>query len=593
MRGSLLALAILWAFSTLAYDQNDYLVAGGKFDSKQIQQARDRYISGAVDLDFEWLKQLIRSSGAQTIEEFLPHLPENLRASYTLMKASGSLQQSSPMNPRAIVFAHDASLVLTFNGSEKHTGYNSLEVLEFSEADKKFRLFEVDFSKKGENRFSAPNPAKCMSCHAAWPKPHGAVKPIWSSYSHWLGAYGERDDHFVDVMSHRGGEYEGVTSNPEYDYKEFNEYQQFVKLSENHPRYKHLVRRTQFSPAAPYILHSSDTFKDKGTSWIQRKVINMPNLRLAKVLDANNSRRVAAHILAHPRFEDLKWRVLFQNLCQGMDFKAQWEMVELDDFDLSLNDLNIVFNESQSIYHNGNPSQKASDMIIHKIYLHMMESDEALKKFYKKGSPFEYYANFGFPSNESTRMKSQSLSDRPESYQYSYVWAEVFSDLSGVVKKISPKEISQKEICSHIASHIEMDERITNTTLAPFFRPPLQVQMRLSRTQTPQQILTSCAECHDSGLGYAPLATAPYYPFGSERALKSYLSRLRKYNMLDKFLNLVDQETQPNTTVVYSNESVSLSEAFRYQRMMPLGRERLTDVERQRLIEHFSTLSDL
>lgn len=587
MRGILPALAFLWALSAFGYGESEYGLDTDRFASSEVEKARQKYIAGAVDLDFEWLKQRIRTSGARNIEEFLPHLPENLRASYTLMKASGSLQQSSPMNPRAIVFAHDASLVLTFNGSENHTGYNSIEVLEFSEVDKKFRLFEVDFSKKGESRFSDPNPAKCMSCHAAWPKPHGAVKPIWSPYSHWLGAYGERDDHFVDVMSHRGGEYEGVASNPDYDYKEFNEYQRFLKHAQDHPRYKHLIRRPQFSPASPYLLQSSATFRDKEESWIQRKVINMPNLRLAKVLDANNARRVAAEILRHPRFEELKWQVLFQNLCQGYDINFQWEMVELDDFGLSLNDLNIAFNESQTIYHNGNPSQKSSDMIIHEIYRSMMETDKELKKHFKGGGPFDYYAYFGFPANEKTRIIDMDFSQRPESFQYSYVWAEVFAGLAGVVKKPS----SKKQFCGYVAGKIEPDETVAERPLAPFFRPPLQVQMELSRTQTPGQILTSCADCHDSGLGYSPMATAPYFPFGSEETLKSYLFRLKRYGQLDRFLTLVDQETQPNTTVVYSNESVSLSEAFRYQRMMPLGRERLTDVERQRLIGYFSTLA--
>lgn len=590
MRGLLLALSVFGAFSIEAYQANEYESEAGLFESSEVEQARHKYISGAVGLDFEWLKALVRSSGATSVDEFLPHLPKNLRASYTLMKASGSLQQSSPMNPRAIVFAHDGSLILTFNGDKKQNGYQSLEVLEFSEADKEHRLFEVDFSRTGDARFSEPNPARCMNCHASWPKPKGAVKPIWAPYSHWLGAYGERDDHFVDVFSRRGGgDIGGVAERTEYDFRQWNEYQRFLKASENHPRYKYLIRKTEFSPAAPYILHSSAKFKDKSGEWIQRKVINMPNLRLSKILDANNARRVAAQITQHSEFESLAYRLLFQNLCQEeKEFSAAaWKMVELDDFGLSLNDLNIAFNENQMIYHNGSPSLKGSHVIVHKVFQRLMTLDPVLEDYYQQGGPLGYYSTFGFPPAEATRMKSLEFGERPESFQYSYVWAEVYAQLAPILD-IS----SKKGLCGYLISKIESDESFKKTPLVPFFAVPARVQMQQSRTKTPQQILKSCADCHDSGMGFSTLATAPYYPFASEPALKQFLSRLKKYNQLDNFLRLVDGETQPDQTVVYSDESVTLTEAHRYQQIMPLGRQRLTDVERERLIEYLSSLGN-
>ena len=149
---------------------------------------------GYDKLSYEWLQQTIRDNNVSSIEELLPLLPEALRKSYTLVKESSALQGADEKNPRAILFAPDARLVLAFNGADYQERFQHLEVLDYTASDGSARLFEIDFSKTGEEKFSAANSATCMKCHTSYPKPDGEAKPIWPNYNSWFGSYGESDD---------------------------------------------------------------------------------------------------------------------------------------------------------------------------------------------------------------------------------------------------------------------------------------------------------------------------------------------------------------------------------------------------------------
>ncbi|MEO0336563.1 MAG: hypothetical protein AAF202_09215, partial [Pseudomonadota bacterium] len=187
---------------------------------------------GYDKLSYEWLKSTIKDNDVNSIEELLPLLPEGLRKSYTLVKDSAALQGADEKNPRAILFAPDARLVLAFNGEEYQDRFQHLEILDYTAVNGAARLFDIDFSKRGEERFSAANSATCMKCHASYPKPTGEAKPIWPNYNRWFGSYGEDDDRL--------------------DSAELEDYSAFVERQSAHPRYKWLIRESHVTANAPY-----------------------------------------------------------------------------------------------------------------------------------------------------------------------------------------------------------------------------------------------------------------------------------------------------------------------------------------------------
>ena len=210
--------------------------------------------------DYEALVSLIQDHHLTKIEDVLPLLPAEMRANYTLMHHSRSLQSSSFENPRAILFGKDASLVCTFNGSISQTGFDALECMQFRSASASFdfrqiqfpttenQLKSVSFSESGK---SADGRISCSACHTT------DNRPNWLVYANWQGSYGANDDGLKqDLKAYLG----------------------FVSKRPLHPRYRFLIQGT--APTDPYIVHGN-------------AVQNRPNLRLSDLLGRMNALRDA------------------------------------------------------------------------------------------------------------------------------------------------------------------------------------------------------------------------------------------------------------------------------------------------------------
>lgn len=202
----------------------------------------------ATDLDYLWIENLIKTENLTSVEAVIERLPVSYKSSFTLMRDSRSVQQSSLEFPRAILFGKSGKLIITFNGHPEHRGYDRLEMIEYNPLSDAYEFHFVQFAEVVT--FSDTNPKKCIACHTP------ARLPIWSPDPTWLGAFGEFHDRLTD------SEIEFLKSG---------------KL-QSHPRYKSLFE-TADSPVFPFA--ENDT----------ADILYRPNHRLTKILERFTKRR--------------------------------------------------------------------------------------------------------------------------------------------------------------------------------------------------------------------------------------------------------------------------------------------------------------
>jgi hypothetical protein len=176
------------------------------------------------------------SQGPESVEDVLSQLSTDLLKYYSLIRESRSLQESSPQNPRVVLFGQDAKFILAFNGDPKEKGYNTLEAIQFTPG-KTFEFREIEFIKGKKPQISEANPIKCMQCHGI------QLTPLMDSYPVWRGFFGAYDD--------------------ELNSNEMREVKLFNNLRMQHDRYKYLQDQEASNyvksfDARPYRLDQKD-----------------------------------------------------------------------------------------------------------------------------------------------------------------------------------------------------------------------------------------------------------------------------------------------------------------------------------------------
>ena len=249
-------------------------------------------LAASAAMDFEDLRDLVQKENLRSVEAVIERLPDDLRQGFTLMHRSRSLQGASATHPRAILFGSTGELILSFNGHPQQTAYDSIEVLEFLPSEARFRMHDIAFVRGGAApaRFSAPNPAKCLTCHGADPR------PIWNGYNLWPGAYGSFDDALDPNPS---CDAEGCIGSEEARFMEFKS-----KLALNR-RFASLKWR----PGAwPYYLRRDEN----------RKLSLMPNTRLSVLSAYHQARSAARQLQALPLYRRLRSGVLHAAVCDSL-----------------------------------------------------------------------------------------------------------------------------------------------------------------------------------------------------------------------------------------------------------------------------------
>ncbi|MCB0410950.1 MAG: hypothetical protein KDD22_00380 [Bdellovibrionales bacterium] len=287
----------------------------------------------------------------KTIEDVIEHLPASLLKNYTLMRTSESLQDASPVNPRALLYGYTGRLIVSFNGHSDQRGYGALEVASFDEKTKRIQYREFSYTpnlnlnnpvaKKAfiENEglesndiegqignfvVTKPNPNKCLQCHALnqkefpFKRPHSQrlARYIWFQYNSWAKpggvakTYGVHDDSIrfiagpgeeslIDFSNLPKGnvmlkdlKFKSVSvdsgSDLTYLATEASDYVKFRKARIENPRYKHLVYDSSEFLGFPFHGRGNGT----------QKAIDYPNLTAPRLLYDSFPNLRLAHLLA-------------------------------------------------------------------------------------------------------------------------------------------------------------------------------------------------------------------------------------------------------------------------------------------------------
>ena len=214
-------------------------------------------------ISYAGIQTLVMNQGLRDLPALLAALPAEYRQNFELIKTGHGLQAASAEFPRVILFGRTAATVLAFNGAPTQAGYDTLEGYEFNPASKRFEFFEIDFKDPAGPRFSETNPAVCLTCHGANPRPilgHSAFE--------WDQAFGATGDEVWDF--------------------ERPAFMKFMTSRAGNARYRVLE-----PPAGPAVSPYND-----GKCGSQCEARFRPNLRLSLFLGARNAERVAAGVLA-------------------------------------------------------------------------------------------------------------------------------------------------------------------------------------------------------------------------------------------------------------------------------------------------------
>lgn len=231
----------------------------GKISSRESTPSIDASVDPSVEGFFEAAKSF--PLDGDRIATLLGKLPPGFLQSYTLAYAPRGLQEGDSTNPRAIVFAHDGSLIFSFNGSEKHSEHNAIEMMRFNRSIGEFELFELSLVPNQQAQLHGPNPSTCLACHGQQPR------PIWPNYPNWRGIYGSDDDFLTNKK---------VDGQINSEIEMFNK--EYLPNAATHPRYSKLARPVGY-PRFPYSTggKGSLTFR--------------PNARLGIILKSQNTER--------------------------------------------------------------------------------------------------------------------------------------------------------------------------------------------------------------------------------------------------------------------------------------------------------------
>lgn len=239
------------------------------------------------------LVQLIQSSGAKSLADLLPNLPNSIRSQAILVFKSGSLQQGSYLLPRILLFNEDASLVITFNGEASQFGFETLEVMNFNFQTYSFEFEEFVFSDDLEARQAylqskdlqdeikglydrstrtGVNAQACLACHRVKPRPN------WEAYPFWPGVYGQAHPNSLNPLSNHDQDDYGPE---ERDYLGL-----LVATYEGNPRYKHVT-----------FFEKLKIFADE---------VSRTNVLFNTLLSRLNFLRLLKDVKCHPNFREFE-----------------------------------------------------------------------------------------------------------------------------------------------------------------------------------------------------------------------------------------------------------------------------------------------
>lgn len=257
-----IVLVILF-FSGVQAFADDHYDADDRYDYQQIYSSDVKYDDG---ISYDTLVEKIKTNGVQTLEATLELVPKQFYENYVLVYRSRSLQDSSPLFPRAIVFGRSSKFIMAYNGHKKQKGYNNLEMIQYREKEFRWEFREITYIDGKAPVFSEANPKKCLECHQSPKRATVDPRPNWEPYNFWPGVYASVDSKIDPVLKKEYDDYKsGKTSYllndvirrflPQ-DYMLMDEQalertnldKFFATVQPTHDRYKHLGKFSVRSP---------------------------------------------------------------------------------------------------------------------------------------------------------------------------------------------------------------------------------------------------------------------------------------------------------------------------------------------------------
>ncbi len=248
------------------------------------------------------LLQTLDKSKVTTIEDFLPLLPEELRANYTLFRKSDSLQRASDLYPRVIMYDRSLNLYVSFNGAPSEEGngggLSTVETIQYRPKKKSFEFREIEFDPSGIKlpKVSEINPPQCAVCHSQQYTPlfNGAL-------NFWPNAYGQDEDQI------------GL------DPTETIPFNNFKSLASKHPRYKALVLNDPVvskNIEYPFMSFSSDPTQPlpfPNTARYQR------NTFISWALTIKGAEHLAQKVKEDHNYKATKYMVNYVSICNNLE----------------------------------------------------------------------------------------------------------------------------------------------------------------------------------------------------------------------------------------------------------------------------------
>lgn len=233
----------------------------------------------AADFRFDSMREVIETRGIKSVDELVQALPPDLRAHYTLVFASRSLQGASPAYPRAILFDSDAEFIVTFNGDPAERGNSVVETMEFDPRHNNFLFREIQFpaDRSGAVSISEANSARCVACHGQ------PARPVWDAAPFWPGAYGERYGAGLSAAESKG-------------------MHEFLALQPGHARYRNLLGAAALAERTTYVASAREVYNGVKTT--------SPNAQLSALLTRLNIRSIISEMTSRPAFATHRYVLL-------------------------------------------------------------------------------------------------------------------------------------------------------------------------------------------------------------------------------------------------------------------------------------------
>lgn len=523
------------------------------------------------------LIEILKSSKrATSVEQFIAALPPALRTNYVLMHTSGSLQEGSFENPRAILFTQDARTVVSFNGNTGQVGGDRVEAIDFDYNRNKYDFYEISFTASGSH--AKKNPKVCMNCHTE------QLIPNWRPYQQWNGAFASSGNSFdgeVEYFVSKQNPFKPTEASWEIEYKKENEFSRFVEFRRNqhtHPRYKHLIQ-PQGEPYWPFA-PTSPEFKTDDFDY-------SPLRRLGIGLTFHHSKIVSTLLLQSTLFRDYPASVISSLLLCDLTARSGGptsftpNSVIPSGFlksVLDLMDSQPRFTSGQAIYERARNSSRQFDQqeILAQIFavagLHpelwwtdLYSRDNGLQEVFSLPS-IGFYANDTIQAMVAmTLLQNYPLANFKRN-PLSKATAEKLREEMGMpisliqrIHQMVPLATTGdlKKICANLDS-LKESENKSQTSIEFSGEAP---------SQSRPYVLRQCIACHVDG-GYA---TAPYIPFDDSEKLAS---RLRENHFY--LLNDIEQRVSPGAHA---------------QVRMPKGPRGLNPTQSKKLVEYLRNLA--